>query len=84
VVAVLGMTKRKVVMNEVAVAASVRDFRHVTRLLQVADDPGDRSFRDADRDGDVSEAYLGISGDALEHVPVVSHESPVMIALSRT
>ncbi len=82
--AMLSMTKRKLVVNLVTVAASVPDLREVARLLEVADDPGDRSFRDADRGGDVSEACVRIGGDALEHVPVVGHEPPGMVAFSRS
>jgi len=76
--AVLRMAKRQLSVDVVAIAASVPRPRQIAELLQVADDRGGCSFGDADRGGYVSHARGRIGRDALQHMGMVSHESPVM------
>ena len=78
------MAKRKVGVDFVRVAASVARLRQVAGLLEVVDDLRGRPFSDADGGGDVSEPRARVDGDALEHVRVVRHEPPEMIAFSGT
>lgn len=82
VVAVLWVTKRKVRVQLVAVAASFAGPRQVARLLEIVDDRRCRSFGDAYGGGDVSQSCRRICGEALEDVSVVCHESPEMILFS--
>ncbi len=80
VMAVLGMTQRKLVVYLVPVTPTVASLRQVSRPLQVVDDVGDGSFGDTDGHGDVSEPRARVVGNALEHVGVVGHEPPSVIA----
>src|SRR5918994_6748585 len=84
VVTVEGVTKWKLVVDVVAVAASVADFRQIAGSLELVHDLCRGSFRDADGGGDVAQAQGGLSGDALEHVRMVGHEPPRMISLCGT
>lgn len=84
VVAVVGMAKRKLAVNLVLVAATGARLREVAGLLRVIDDLRHRPLGDPDRGGDVPEARGGIRGYAGEHVSVVRHEPPRMIAVYRT
>ena len=82
VVAVLGVAKRKLVVDLVAIPASVARPRQVTRFLQLADDLRDRSLGDSDRRGHVSQPSGRIRGDDREHVSMVRDEAEGMIAIT--
>ena len=83
VVAVLGVAQRKLVVNFVAVATSVAGLGEIAGSLELADDLRRGSLRDADGDGNVTEAHDGIRRDAFQHVRVVRHEPPRVISISR-
>ena len=83
-VAVLWVSKRQLVVDFVVAPASAASFRQVAGLLELVDDLRGGAFGDADGDGDVPEADVGIVGDAGEHVSVVRDEPEVMITFSRT
>ena len=61
-------------MHLVLVAAAVAGFGQVAGLLEFVDDLGRGSFGDADGEGDVSEAHIGVGSDAGEDVGVVGQE----------
>lgn len=75
VVAVLGVAKRKLVVDLVTVPASVTRLRHVPRFLELADDLGDRSLGDTDRRGHVSQPCRRIVGDDGTNNPPVNSRS---------
>ena len=78
------VAKRKLAVDLVTVPASVAGFGQVAGVLQVSHDLRGGSLCDADALGDVSEPRARIGGNALEHVRVVGHEPPEMVAFSRT
>ena len=75
------MAQREFVVDFVVVSASVAGLGQVAGSLEVADDLGRGSFRDADGGGDVSKPRGGVGGDAFKHVRMVGHEPPKMISL---
>jgi hypothetical protein len=82
VVAVQRVAKWKFVVDLVLVAASVARLGQVAGLLEIPDELGGGSFRDAEGLRDVSEARGGIGGKADEHVCVVGDEGPNMITIT--
>jgi hypothetical protein len=84
VVTMAGVAKRKLAVNFVTVAASIAGLRQVAGSLEVTHDLRRRSFGDPDDSGDVSKACIRVGGDAFEHVRVVGHEPPKMVAFSGT
>ena len=76
------MTKRKLIVNLVAVAAALARPRQITRFLKVVDDRrrGSLGYADCRRDVPVPGGWIG--GDALEDVCVVRHESPQVVRIS--
>ena len=82
VVAMEGVAERKFVVDFVVVTASVAGFRQIAGLLELVDDLGRGSFRDADGGGDVSEPRGGVGRDAFQHVRMVGHEPPKMLVIS--
>jgi hypothetical protein len=82
VMAVLRMTKRKLIMHLISVAASLARSRQVPCLLEVAHDGRHGSFGDTDHVGNVTEPCGRIGRDALERVRVVRHEPPIMVTFS--
>ena len=83
VVPMLGVAKRKLVVDLVDVAASVAALRQVPGLLEVADDLRRCSFGDVNGEGDVSEPHVRIAGDARQHVPVIGDEAPGVLRFRR-
>jgi hypothetical protein len=83
VVAVLGVAKRKLVMDLVAVPASVARPRQVPGFFELANDLRDRSLGDTDRDGYVSQPCGRLLGDDCEHVRVVRYEAKRVICVMR-
>jgi hypothetical protein len=63
VIAVPGVTKRKLVVDLVGVAASDARLRQVAVSVEVVDDLRRSSFGDPDGRGDVSESGAWIGGD---------------------
>src|SRR5215217_4388353 len=84
VVAVLWVAERELAVDLVLVATSDAGLGQVAGLLELVDDLPDRSLRDADGRGDVSEARAWVRGDAAEHMRVVGDEPPKVVVISRT
>jgi hypothetical protein len=84
VVAVLGVAKRKLVVDLVAIPASVARPRQVSDFLELADDLSDRSLGDTDRRGHVSQPCRRILGNDSEHVSVVRNEAEGVVVVIGT
>ncbi len=81
-VAVLGVAKRKLVMDLVAVPASIARLRQVPRTLELTDDLSDGSLCDTDRLGDIAQPCVLLVAEDLEHVSVVGHEAERVICFT--
>jgi len=82
VVTVLGMAKRKLVMDFVLIAASVSRLRQIAGAFEIADQLCRRSFCHADGLSDVPETRVWVGSDAHQHVRVVGDEPPNMIIIT--
>ena len=81
-VPVIGVAKRKLVVDLIAIASSVAGLRQVTGLLEVVDDLRCRSFGDSDGDGDVSEPQARVGGYACDHVGVIRQKPKMKFVFS--
>jgi len=82
-VALLGgvSTHRRFPVDHVAVAAAIPFPVDVASRDQVSQDALRRSEGDANRVGDVSQAHVGVAGDAEQHLRVVGDELPASIGV---
>ncbi len=70
---------RRFSVDQVAVAAAVPLPLDIAGLDQVGQDALRRSEGDADRVSDVTQANIGVAGDAEQHLRVVGDELPARI-----
>src|SRR5450755_2300456 len=63
-------------LHVVAIAAAFLLLDDVAGLGQVVDDAIGTAFRDADGGGDITEAHLGIVGDAQQRPAMIGEEHP--------
>ena len=79
-VAVPWVPKWKILANAVAVPKPVAALREISRVGEISHDRGDRSVRDADLVGDVSQPGSRVRAQVGEHVRVVGYEPEAMVA----
>lgn len=72
----------RVAVDHVAVPASVALPFDVAGFDEVGQDPLGGSERDADGVGDITQASVGVAGDAEQHLRVVGYELPALTRLA--